>query len=268
VIWLKWEELQIPGTTVGFARHWISVAQSDNVGEEDPHVARGADRVRKIRESIPADASYAKWEGRQTENALCALLVLAFWLTLPSQIDDTHAKYPVFDREEIVQYHREFQLYDIVSFRPALKRSEESAAKDCRCSRPLPWQARPRCVTHQQDGSGDIDTYEVMQLFRKIGEKIPRKAAQAIIEQFSLVSGKPPPILLAHALIQSLIPDTQETPTGQHSTALSFDIQMLAVGAHFFVRDVEKIAGWPLLVTHPRCPIRRTATAPLTLKSS
>mmetsp|Transcript_41427 Transcript_41427/g.100070 ORF Transcript_41427/g.100070 Transcript_41427/m.100070 type:complete len:770 (-) Transcript_41427:68-2377(-) len=64
-------------------------------------------------------------------------------------IADIHVKFPVFDAEEIKQYHMEFQMFDI-------------------------------------DGSGDIDEFEVMQLFRKIGEKIPRKAAKAVIEQFSL----------------------------------------------------------------------------------
>ena len=104
-------------------------------------------------------------------------------------------------------------------------------------------------MTRQQDGSGDIDTYEVMQLFRKIGEKIPRKAAQAIIEQFSLVCRKPPILRMHSSKVSS---PTHRGPP-QHNRAFLFEIQMLAVDAPF-VRDVEHIAGWPLQVTHRVAP--------------
>ena len=115
-------------------------------------------------------------------------------------------------------------------------------------------------MTRQQDGSGDIDTYEVMQLFRKIGEKIPRKAAQAIIEQFSLVCRKPPILRMHSSKVSSPThrgPPQHNSPThrggAQYNRAFLFEIQMLAVDAPF-VRDVEQIAGWPLQVTHRVAP--------------
>lgn len=67
------------------------------------------------------------------------------------QINDLKEKFPVFTKEELMEFYSEFQRFDI-------------------------------------DGSGDIDHYEIMQLFGKVGEKIPKKAAQAIIAQFDEVT--------------------------------------------------------------------------------
>ncbi|KAJ1491772.1 hypothetical protein T484DRAFT_1773498 [Baffinella frigidus] len=56
-------------------------------------------------------------------------------------------RYPIFTIHEIMRFKEEFDEFDI-------------------------------------DGSGDIDKYEVMQMFEKFGEKVPKKAAVAMIQLY------------------------------------------------------------------------------------